>query len=333
MKQTSTLGKRISAHRKRLGLTQDQLAERVGVSAQAVSKWENDLSCPDISILPKLASIFGTTTDELLGAEPQTAQAGPAPVFRAEVVEEEPCRTTGWSWRSELLSGALFALYMITLGTLLLLSKLLHWQVGFWSLAWPPVLIFLGIHCLRERFSVFGLGMSAAGVYFLLCNIGVLKIPAWSIFLPVVLMLWGLGLLVDCFTKKRRRRRTHTVVGDGKGSAQVSTADGIVRAEVAFTTDSGRVAGPMREGKIEVAFGSFTLDLTDCTKLLPGCCLKAEVAFGSAVLLCPRRFRVEPRTDKTFASLEISGAPDDDPQGVLSLDGECTFGSIEIRYI
>ena len=53
-----TLGKRIMQHRKRLGMTQEQLADRVGVSAQAVSKWENDLSCPDISLLPQLAEIL-----------------------------------------------------------------------------------------------------------------------------------------------------------------------------------------------------------------------------------------------------------------------------------
>ncbi len=45
-----TLGRRIAAHRRELGLTQDALAERLGVTAQAVSKWENDQSCPDISI-------------------------------------------------------------------------------------------------------------------------------------------------------------------------------------------------------------------------------------------------------------------------------------------
>ena len=61
-----TLGKRIVDNRKRLKLTQDQLAEKLGVTAQAVSKWENDQSCPDITILPKLADIFGISTDELL---------------------------------------------------------------------------------------------------------------------------------------------------------------------------------------------------------------------------------------------------------------------------
>ena len=67
-----TLGARISSHRKRLGLTQDQLAEQLGITAQAVSKWEHDQSCPDITMLPKLARIFGTTTDALLGIESET---------------------------------------------------------------------------------------------------------------------------------------------------------------------------------------------------------------------------------------------------------------------
>ena len=62
-----TLGKRIVRHRKGLGLTQDQLAEQLGITAQAVSKWENDQSCPDITTLPRLAAIFGTSTDALLG--------------------------------------------------------------------------------------------------------------------------------------------------------------------------------------------------------------------------------------------------------------------------
>ena len=62
-----TLGKRIMENRKRLNLTQDKLAEKLDVTAQAVSKWENDQSYPDITMIPKLAEIFGISTDELLG--------------------------------------------------------------------------------------------------------------------------------------------------------------------------------------------------------------------------------------------------------------------------
>lgn len=70
-----TIGKRIASLRKENGLKQDDLAEMLNVSAQAVSKWENDQTCPDISLLPQLAKILGITVDELLSGkkEPQAA--------------------------------------------------------------------------------------------------------------------------------------------------------------------------------------------------------------------------------------------------------------------
>ena len=62
----TTLGKRIAALRHENQLTQDELAEKLGISSQAISKWENDQSCPDISLLPLLSKILGVSTDELL---------------------------------------------------------------------------------------------------------------------------------------------------------------------------------------------------------------------------------------------------------------------------
>lgn len=61
-----SIGNRIGRLRRQAGMTQEALAEKLGVSSQAVSKWENDLSCPDISLLPELARVLGCTTDELL---------------------------------------------------------------------------------------------------------------------------------------------------------------------------------------------------------------------------------------------------------------------------
>ena len=61
-----TIGSRISKYHKEKGMTQEELASRLGVSSQAVSKWENDQSCPDISLLPRLAKLLDVTVDELL---------------------------------------------------------------------------------------------------------------------------------------------------------------------------------------------------------------------------------------------------------------------------
>ena len=64
-----TIGKRIGQLRRARGMTQDAMAEQLGVSPQAVSKWENDQTCPDISLLPKLARFLGVTVDHLLTGE------------------------------------------------------------------------------------------------------------------------------------------------------------------------------------------------------------------------------------------------------------------------
>lgn len=62
------IGKNIAALRKAKGITQEALADELGVSAQAVSKWENNSSCPDISLLTDIARFFDVTVDELLSS-------------------------------------------------------------------------------------------------------------------------------------------------------------------------------------------------------------------------------------------------------------------------
>ena len=71
----TTLGKRIAALRREKELKQDELAEKLGVSAQAVSKWENDQTCPDISLLPLLSKTLGVSVDELLSGKQESAPA------------------------------------------------------------------------------------------------------------------------------------------------------------------------------------------------------------------------------------------------------------------
>lgn len=62
-------GERIAAYRKEKQWTQETLAQKLGVTNQAVSKWETDQCCPDIMQLPELADLFGISLDELFGRD------------------------------------------------------------------------------------------------------------------------------------------------------------------------------------------------------------------------------------------------------------------------
>ena len=97
---SETLGRRIARLRLAKTATQERLAKELNVSPQAVSKWENDINYPDISLLPDLARFLGVSVDELLSGasafaqESVAAQEGTAEVVSvaadepAEIVEE-----------------------------------------------------------------------------------------------------------------------------------------------------------------------------------------------------------------------------------------------------
>jgi len=68
------IGDKIRELRRQHKLTQEQLADRIGVSFQAVSKWENHIALPDITLVPVIAGLFGVTTDQLLSYDLQERQ-------------------------------------------------------------------------------------------------------------------------------------------------------------------------------------------------------------------------------------------------------------------
>ena len=64
-----SIGETIAYLRKQKGMTQNELAEKMNVTDKAVSKWERDLSCPDVNSISKLADILGISVEELLKAK------------------------------------------------------------------------------------------------------------------------------------------------------------------------------------------------------------------------------------------------------------------------
>ena len=87
------MGARIARYRKENGLTQEALANRLGVTNQAVSKWEGDVCCPDIQLLPELADALGLSLDALFGREtpePPAAEKVKEETSPIGIVEELP---------------------------------------------------------------------------------------------------------------------------------------------------------------------------------------------------------------------------------------------------
>ena len=82
-----TLGEKIQEQRKIKGFTQDELAEKLGVTAQAVSKWERGTSMPDVTLLPEIANIFGITIDSLFSNEKEP-EVQMVPVEKRKKIDE-----------------------------------------------------------------------------------------------------------------------------------------------------------------------------------------------------------------------------------------------------
>ena len=299
--EQGTLGKRIAYHRKRLGMTQEQLAQRVGVSAQAVSKWENNLSCPDITILPELASIFGISVDELLGRTPPKEER----VHEAEVIKpEEKEHILDYTIGSAARSGLWFAIYVLAIGALFLVNALGKFDVSVWTILWTSALLLGGLSMLTHRFSCFSIGLMLVGGYSLLTAFGFLSIGfRWSVLIPVFLLLWGVSLLVDYFCGRRRKQHHVRASYGGKFTQDTRCDNGHLSCELSFGSCRVPVVTPLlRSGRIETSFGDFTVDLSGCEAVQDNCPLTVETNFGSLTLLVPDRFAVTGRIRRRPAS-------------------------------
>ena len=330
-----TLGKRIIFHRKRLGLTQDQLAEQLGVTAQAVSKWENDLSCPDIAMLPKLSSLFGISIDTLLGSEPEPE------VHEGEVVEEaseEPgIHVQKGNWEFHMDTGRRstlgFALAVLLTGAQLLVSRALNTELSFWSALWPAALIGLGVTGVFFKFSFFNLGCALFGLYFALENWELLPFSLGSgIVLPVILVLFGLSLIVDAMKKPKKPHFKMNHSGHPKNDLQYTPEGFAFSASFGETTQYISLE-KLSSGSISTSFGDFTIDLSGVQQVSKHCSLEANCSFGELTIRVPSKFAVMQSNSGAFSDASTSGHADSEPEGTIYLDSHVSFGEIHVEYI
>ena len=211
MENKETLGKRIAALRKEKGLTQEQLAEKVGVSAQAVSKWENDVSCPDITILPLLADLLGVTVDELLGVKPIEPHV--IILDKDEMPKDEKKkRSFTWEWnkhRDSAKWGTIaFCIGAILICTLFVLRSFPslglfpnYDDVTAWDYVWPIIIFTIGLISIRDHI-IFGSLFILWGIYEFLCSV-IPALGAYQIKWYVVLLVIAIIMLVKTIIGKK----------------------------------------------------------------------------------------------------------------------------------
>lgn len=108
-----TLGMQIAALRKQHNITQEALAQQLGVTNQAVSKWESDQCCPDVTLLPKIADIFKITLDALFGRHASGREESPGSDQdvlhvvllrgRKRILDQAVCKEISILWQGDVL--------------------------------------------------------------------------------------------------------------------------------------------------------------------------------------------------------------------------------------
>lgn len=124
-----TFGEKLQRLRQRAGMSQDALAEKLGVSRQAVSRWERDETMPETDKVIALAELFGVTTDYLLRQQPEETereapQDGGRPSHRPDRRQDDLLDRIGYLAKTKgyLLGWVLIAWGVLDLVTLLLMG-------------------------------------------------------------------------------------------------------------------------------------------------------------------------------------------------------------------
>ena len=338
MEYKETMGKRISDLRKNKGMTQEQLAQQVGVTAQAVSKWENDLSCPDISILPQLAEALGVTTDELLGRAPLQTMKDEAKEGKAK--DRAPYTV---KVRLNRVERVAFAILLMGIGVVFLLNTFHVIQLGtgitFWSVVWPFLVACVGVMACHSEINPFSIGLFLFGVYMLLFNLGIIPEQyrlSWSLIWPVALILIGLTILIHFLwpnLKKKDDRRIFEVEKEGDPIFDCTDEGGFIHIDAAFSSQTKRVlAGNRFTGaKVDSSFGSIVLDLSEA-EIENGAQIDADISFGSLTVRLPASVGAKALCKAAFGGYDC---PPGNPDAAVKVQiaGDVSFGKIEVEYV
>ena len=342
--QKETLGKRIAMLRKEKGLTQEQLAEKVGVSAQAVSKWENDVSCPDITLLPLLGDILGVTVDELLGVKPIEPHVIILDKDEAPKDEKKKNRSFTWEWNKHRDSakwgtiafciGAILVCLLFVLRSFPKLGLFLNYDdVTAWDYVWPIIIFTIGLISVRDHV-IFGSLFMLWGVYEFLCSV----IPAMGMYQIkwyVVLLVIAIIMLVKTIIGKKHIFKV-TKSNDGEDhtpTLDVSQEDNYLDADMSFGSGVITYDGDtLRGGSIDMNFGDYKVDFRNVRTFENDCLLKIDQNFGNLTIFLPSHVRLVKSSDTSFASFSTYGEPAPDAYQSIIIRADVNFGTLQVKY-
>lgn len=226
-----TLGNRITRMRTAQGMSQGDLAEKLGVSRQSVSKWETDASVPDIDNLIFLSNLFDVTLDELVKGESSAdkpdaiqeyVESGNTSYTNMPEYEKTPEAPKPQISLTQKILGFIF------LGTGLF-TVVLGLAIGIGLIIFAPLLIIYGIICLTVRRHA-GLVCAWATVipclvlmpYFTSCSLNAIfsayywaERSAYGVQLTVSAILWVILLSLSFFTAKATPIKNHPFIATG----------------------------------------------------------------------------------------------------------------------
>lgn len=345
MEQTQTLGKRIAMLRKEKGLTQEQLAEKVGVSAQAVSKWENDVSCPDITLLPLLADLLGVTVDELLGVKPIEPHVIILDKDETPKDEAKKNRPFTWEWNKHKTSarwgtiafciGAILVCLLFILRSFPQLGLFLNYDdVSAWDYLWPILIFTVGLISVRDHV-IFGSLFMLWGVYEFLCST-IPAMGAYQIKWYVILLVIAVIMLVKTILGKKRivfnvKKDDENV--DRTPQLDVTQDDNYLDADMSFGSGVITYDGDtLRGGSIDMNFGDYKVDLRNVRTFENDCLLKIDQNFGSLTIFLPQNVRLVKSSDTSFGSFATYGEPSPDATQSIIIRADVNFGTLQVKY-
>lgn len=338
---TDSLGKRIASLRKSHGLTQEKLAEQLGVSPQAVSKWETDTSCPDITLLPRLAALFGVSTDALLGMEspdPQvvilekekTDNASSGIPFVTKEKAKKWHETARWSSISSCITAILICLVLLLRSITSLFSG-----TTVWNCIWPLLIFGLGLGSIFEH-PVFGIVIIAAGAYEAIhLGLGIGFDLPWYVILLVIAIAVLAHLLIKTVRGKNKTDMSFEYSGgsDNKDNFSFSIDGYYLKEDLNFGNRNVIYPDRIFNGAdIEANFGETHIDLTNVTEFSNSPVIHVECNFGTVTIYLPKCVRLTRSSETAFAAFGVKGEPAPDATQQVIVRGEVHFGSLEIVY-